>query len=99
MHEEEDHEKILNNFNEIELVTIERRHMFEVATVLNIAETSNTLKFLHSINATNLKNLINRYIHRLTIQENRRNIPKTINQTYPKRSSVWSPNNRKKSTN
>jgi hypothetical protein len=43
--------------------------MFEITTVLNISETSNVLKFVHSINATNLKNIINRYI-----QENRRNI-------------------------
>ncbi len=74
VHEELDCEKTINNFIEIELSNIERRHMFEIATVLNISETSNVLKFLHSINATNLKNIINRYIRRLALQENRRNI-------------------------
>ena len=48
--------------------------MFEIATVLNIPETAKVLKFLHSINALNYKNVINRYIRKLTITENKINI-------------------------
>jgi hypothetical protein len=74
INDDDEYIKALDKFIELDLATIERRHTYEIATVLNIPETTNVLKFLHPINALNYKNVVNRYIRKLPITENKVNI-------------------------
>ena len=70
-----DYEEVLDNYLEIEISQMTKRHSYELATVLKVEENESNLRILYSFNVVHLRTFIEKVLMKREIRlEERREI-------------------------
>ena len=70
-----DYEEVLNNYLEIEISQMTKRHSYELATVIKVEENESNLRILYSFNVVHLRTFIEKVLMKREIRlEERREI-------------------------
>ncbi len=68
-----DYEEVLNNYLEVEISQMTKRHSYELATILKLEENESNLRILYSVNIIHLRTFIEKILLKREIRLEKRN--------------------------